>query len=81
MKGRSLGPKAFTRRTPMEGACGGPRKGAYGALWSCLGNGDGVGGEEDGESLDLARGEGTALVRRAGAFGRSGIAVEEAWRE
>ena len=62
--GPSLGPKALTRRTPIEGAPGGPRKGTYGAFGSCLGGGGGGGGVggvveeevegEDGESLDLA---------------------------
>ena len=70
----------------MEGAPGGPRKGTYGALGSCLGSGggggDGGGGvvEEDGKSLSLARGGGTALVRRTGPLAISGIAVEDAWR-
>jgi hypothetical protein len=77
MKGRNLGEKAFTRRTPMEGAPGGPRKGMYGALGSCLGSGGWVEGDEGNDALDVARGEGTAFVRRAGTLGRSGIAVED----
>jgi hypothetical protein len=67
-------------RTPMEGAPGGPRNGIYGALGSCWGSGgvvEGDGdGDGDGKSTGLARGLGTALVRRTGALGRSGMAVE-----
>jgi hypothetical protein len=81
MKGRRLGEKAFTRRTPIEGAPGRLRKEAYGVLASCLGSSGGVSeGGEDDESLGLARGGGRALLRRLGSLGRSGIAVEDAWR-
>jgi hypothetical protein len=79
MKGRSAGEKAFTRRTPIEGAPRGARKGTYGALGSCLGSGRVVGAEGDSESVGLARGLGAALVRRAGVLGSSGSAVE-VWR-
>jgi hypothetical protein len=54
IKGRRLGEKAFTRRTPIEGALGGRRKGEYGALASCLGSGGVSEGGEDGEPLGLA---------------------------
>ena len=79
-KGRRAGEKAFTTRTPMEGAPAGLPKGTYGALGSSWGSGGVVEVEDDGESVGLARGLGTALVRRTGALGRSGIAVEETWR-
>jgi hypothetical protein len=79
IKGRRLGEKAFTRRAPIEGGPGGSRKGTYGALGSCLGSGSVLEGGEDSESLGLARG-GRALVRRLGSLGRSGIAVDDAWR-
>jgi hypothetical protein len=66
-------------RTLIEEAPGGPRKRTYGALGSCLGSGCVLEADEDGESLGLAR-VGRALVRRLGSLGRSGIAVEDAWR-
>jgi len=80
MKERRLGEKAFTRRTPIEGAPDGRRRGVYGTLASCLGSGAVSEGGEDDETLGLARGEGRALLRRLGSLGRSGIAVEDAWR-
>jgi hypothetical protein len=39
-----------------------------------------VEGDGDGESGGVARGLGTALVRRAGVLGSSGSAVEDVWR-
>jgi hypothetical protein len=76
-KERSAGEKAVTRRTPIEGAPGGPRKGTYGAGGSGRGSGGAEEDDGDGESTDFARGFGVALLRRTGGFGTSGAAVEE----
>lgn len=64
----------------MEGAPGGRWKGTSGAVGLCWGSGGGGEGEDAGVSVSFARGLGTALVRRPGVLGSSGIAVEETWR-